>query len=199
MKKITSIALICIMVSLTSCLEMIDQAAKKASEQSSESLSEEDYKTISVENLYSLDVPNYMKEMKSLHDEASLEYANIFKDAYSVVIHENKQEFIDIFKEIDEYDSELSPIENYVMVQKQMFQESIDDFKFQDYGLKKINDYPARQIKVSGIIDGIDIKYVVAFIEGEDYIYMIMNWTSGERFSKMENTFEYITGTFKLL
>ncbi|EDP69692.1 Tfp pilus assembly protein, major pilin PilA [Flavobacteriales bacterium ALC-1] len=199
MKKASiSILVICLM-SLTSCLEMIDKAAKNAADQNSESLSEKNYQTITVDTLYRLDVPNYMKEMKSLHPEASLEYANIYKEAYSVVIHENKQEFISVFTELEEYDADLSPIENYTIVQKKMFKETIDDFKFRDYGLIDINGYPAKQIKMSGNIDGIDFRYVVAFVEGQKNIYMIMNWTDSSRINKLENTFEYINGTFKLI
>ncbi|WP_250436250.1 hypothetical protein [Hanstruepera flava] len=178
---------------------MIDKAAKNVAVQDSESLSAKDYKTIYVDSLYSLDVPNYMKELKSLHPEASLEYANIYKEAYTVVIHENKQEFISIFTELEEYNSDLSPINNYSIIQKKMFNETIEQFKFQDYGLKDINGYPAKQMKITGIIDGIDFVYVVAFVEGEEYIYMLMNWTDSSRFDKLENTFEYINGTFKII
>ncbi len=199
MKKANiGIVIICL-IFLTSCLEMIDKAAKNVAVQDSESLSAKDYKTIYVDSLYSLDVPNYMKELKSLHPEASLEYANIYKEAYTVVIHENKQEFISIFTELEEYNSDLSPINNYSIIQKKMFNETIEQFKFQDYGLKDINGYPAKQMKITGIIDGIDFVYVVAFVEGEEYIYMLMNWTDSSRFDKLENTFEYINGTFKII
>jgi len=202
MKKLNSAVLIILLVSLTSCLQMLDEAAKSldnASEQSSESLSDSSYNTITVDSLYTLDVPKYMKQMNNLHPDASLRYANIYKEAYTVVIHESKEEFISIFKEIEEYDDEISPVENYTIVQKKMFKETIDNLKVQDYGLVQINNYPARQIKISGTVDGLKIIYLIAFVEGADNIYMIMNWTLRDRFNKFENTFEYINGTFKLI
>jgi len=181
---------------------MLDEAAKSldnTSEQSSESLSDSSYNTITVDSLYTLDVPKYMKQMNNLHPDASLRYANIYKEAYTVVIHENKEEFITVFKEVEEYNDEISPVENYTIVQKKMFKETIDNLRVQDYGLLQINNYPARQIKISGTVDGLKIIYLIAFVEGADNIYMIMNWTLRDRFNKFENTFEYINGTFKLI
>ncbi|TCK69356.1 hypothetical protein DFQ05_0877 [Winogradskyella wandonensis] len=200
MKQILKASFIlALFLTVSSCIQMLSEAADNVTSGGSESLSESAYQTITIDSLYQLDVPKYMKNMPSLHPEASLEYANIYKEAYSVVIHENKQEFIDIFKEIEEYDNQLSPIENYVIVQKKMFEESIDNIKIQDYGLTMINGLPARQIKATGRVDSIDAFYVVGFVEGEENIYMLMNWTLDDKKDKFENTFEYINGTFKVL
>lgn len=201
MKKL-NIALVFLMICLTSCIHMLDKAAEAVSEsaeQSQESVSQHNFNTVAVDSMYRLDVPKYMKKLENLHPEASLQYANIYKEAYTVVIHESKDEFVEIFTELDEYNSELSPVENYVIVQKKMFEETISSLRIQDYGLIEINNLPARQIKVFGVIDNINFAYLVAFIEGDDNIYMIMNWTTDDRFKRFENTFEYINGTFKLL
>ena len=190
------------MISLTSCLEIMDEAAKavsKSTDRASESTSVSNYQTISVDSLYRLDVPKYMKEMGSLHPQASLQYANIYKEAYTIVLHENKYDFVEIFKELEEYDSRLSIIENYVIVQKKMFNKNLEALKIQDYGLIKINGYPARQVKMLGVGDGIKVQYVVAFIEGSENIYMLMNWTVKDRMQSLENTFEYINNTFQLI
>ena len=164
-----------------------------------ETLTAEDYKTIPVDNLFQLDVPEYMKEMPSLHPEGSLEYANIFKEAYTVVIHEDKEEFVTVFTELDEYDADKSIVENYMSVQKKMFDENISNLRVEDYSLTEINGYPARQIKAYGRVEDLDASYVIAFIEGEDNIYMIMNWTIEDRMQRFETTFEHINGTFKLM
>ncbi|MBT8244768.1 MAG: hypothetical protein HKP48_06245 [Winogradskyella sp.] len=197
--KYSKSLLLFVFLCLLSCVDFAKGIAEGFEDNNTESLSESNFKTITIDSLYQLDVPKYMKNMPSLHPDASLEYANIYKEAYSVVIHENKQEFIDIFKEIDEYDDKLSPIENYLQVQKNMLSESINNAKFQDYGLNNINGLPARQIKVIGRIDGIDAFYIICFVEGEENIYMLMNWTLQNKRNKFENTFEYINGTFKLL
>ncbi|WP_439151258.1 hypothetical protein [Winogradskyella sp.] len=189
--------------SITSCVQLIDGAAdavkNAAADNTPESLSERNYQTVSVNELYQLDVPRYMKEMENLHPDASLKYANIYKEAYTIVIDENKQDFIDSFVEFNEYDQELSPVENYTNAYKSMLNETVDNLKFQDYGLVKLNGNPARQVKLSGIVDGIKAYYMITCVEGEENLYMIMSWTIGDRFEKLETTFEYINGTFKIL
>lgn len=181
---------------------MIKGATKsinESSQSSKESISISNYNTIEIDSIYQLDVPKYMKEMSSLHPEASLEYANVYKDVYTVVINEEKEQFITLFKELEEYDLGLSSIENYANAQKKMYSERLSESKIQDYGLIEINGYPARQIKMSGVVEGIKISYVIAFIEGIDNIFMIMNWTSDAQFDKYETMFEFINGTFKLI
>ncbi|WP_299116973.1 hypothetical protein [uncultured Winogradskyella sp.] len=200
--KILRIAFVLSLFINTSCIQMLSEATKEISNSSyeaSETTSEGAYKTVTIDSLYQLDVPKYMKDMPSLHPEASLEYANIYKETYSVVIHEDKQYFIDVFKEIDEYNDSLSVLENYTIVQKKSLKESLIKTRIQDYGLSEINGIPARQIKVFGTVEGIDAFYIIAFVEGKDNLYMIMNWTLENRKDKYENAFEYINGTFKII
>ena len=193
--------IIALFFAFTSCIEKLKEAAESitASANQPESVSASNFSTITTDGRFELSIPKYMKNMPSLHDEASLEYANIYKETYTVVIEENKEDFIVGFKEFGEYDDALSPIENYTNVQKKMFREVIDDIKFQDYGLIDINNLPARQFKMEGVIDGLDFFYVVGFVEGEQNIYMVMNWTMKDRKYKYENTFEYINASFKEL
>jgi hypothetical protein len=187
----------------TSCVQLIDGAAdavkNAAAENTPESLSESNYQTVSINELYQLDVPRYMKKMGNLHPDASLKYANIYKEAYTIVIDENKQEFIDTFIEFDEYDQELSPVENYINAYKNMLKETVDNLKYQDYGLVEVNGRPARQAKLTGVIDDLKAYYMITCVEGDKNLYLIMSWTVGDRFKKLETTFEYINGTFKIL
>lgn len=121
MKRIVkySFFLITLLV-FSSCIDKLKQAVDNFSGSSNqpESISASNFSTISIDNLYKVSIPKYMKNMPSLHDEASLEYANIFKETYTIVIEEDKQSFIDGFKEFGEYDENLSPIENYLLIQK---------------------------------------------------------------------------------
>ena len=45
------------------------------------------------------------------------------KEAYTIVIDEPKDEFVDLFKELNSYDENLSLIENYRDIQLQLFNE----------------------------------------------------------------------------
>lgn len=86
MKKL-SILLIYILFSIISCKKVIDSASSL----SNDNIKVEDLKTITVNKEYSISVPEYMKEMNSLHDDASFKYANVFKETYTIVIDEGKK------------------------------------------------------------------------------------------------------------
>ena len=199
MHKAKIIIIFAFFLSLYSCFELLSDAAENISNNSEipDSISEKNFKVVTINNLYQLSVPKYMKELTNLHPEATLKYGNLYKEAYTAVLHEDKQEIIDGLTEFDVYDEELSVIENYRDVQKNLLSESINNIRFEDYGLSQINGYDARQIKVFGDIDDLSFFYIMAFVEGPEHIYMIMNWTLPDKQEKLENTYEYIIGTFK--
>jgi hypothetical protein len=47
---------------------------------------------------YSLGIPTYMTKATTLNDEASLQFQNLFKETYVIVIDENKEKFVTVFK-----------------------------------------------------------------------------------------------------
>ncbi len=166
---------------------------------SKENLTEADLDEIKVDDLFRLSLPKYMKVMHNLNEEASLQYANIYKEVYTVVIYESKEEFVSVFKELEEYDDELSILENYKITQQNFFKEIAVIDKIEPYKLKKINGLKAKQIKILANVDGIDIAYVITYIEGREHIFQIMTWTLPSSINKYEDTFLKINNSFKLL
>ncbi|MDH7913937.1 hypothetical protein [Winogradskyella sp. SYSU M77433] len=200
MRKILLVVLLALVA--TSCVELISEAGKAASEQINNqpvSTSAHNYEKVSLDSVFHVDLPIYMKPMNQLNSDAVLQYGNIYKETYFVVIQEDKNEYVELFKEFGDYNDELPVIENYKNAQKNMFTESLTNPIFQDYGLSSINDKPARQIKIFGKVDDIEVVYIIAFVEGEKDIFMLMNWTVNDKLDKYENSFEYINGTFKLI
>ncbi|MCI2228435.1 hypothetical protein MC378_04590 [Polaribacter sp. MSW13] len=193
MKK--SIVLILFTVlSFSSCKKIIESASSVGKD----NINVEDLKAVHVNNEYSLSVPDYMTELKSLHDEASFEYANIFKETYTVVLDESKQEFIDTFKEIEMYNDSISALDNYTNIQLQSFQENITDLKVKPLD-NKIKNLDSKQYEFHGKVDDLEIAYLIGFIEGKDKMFMIMSWTMDNRYNKYKDTFKLIQGSFKFL
>ena len=191
MKKIFALLLVYLAI-FWSCDPIAHSIDKK------ESLEKEDYKVISTSNLYEIQVPKYMKEMKSLHEEASLRYANIFKEVYILVLEENKQNFIDNLSVYGLYDKEKSVLDNYEEIQLASFKETIEDIKIVPKGNIQINDLEARQSLMNGKVEDIKISYLLTVIEGNENIYMLMSWTLPSRMKKYKNTFEYMHNSFQL-
>jgi hypothetical protein len=179
--------------SIISCKKIIESTASLSKDQ----VKIEDLKKINVNDEYVLSVPEYMTEMKSLHEDASFQYANIFKETYIVIIDESKEEFINTFKELEIYNDSLSPLGNYADFQLKSFKESIGalEIKKIESNIKKL---PSEIHQFNGLVEGIDIAYLVSFVEADKKMYMLMSWTMKNRYSKYKKTFKLIHSTFKL-
>jgi len=164
-----------------------------------ENLSPDEYREAKVADLYKLSVPKYMTEMDNLNSDASFQAANILKEAYTVVVHENKQDFIAYLKTISTYNEQVSVLENYSQTQINFFEKNAQLKRIEASDFTKINGLNARQVKLKGDIVDKEIGYTLCFIEGKDNLYMIMNWTRLNRMPRFKNTFEFINNSFKLI
>jgi hypothetical protein len=188
-----SIFLLSICFSIISCKKIIDSASSLGKDE----VKIEELKTISVNDEYSLSVPKYMTEMKSLHDEASFQYANVFKETYIIVLDESKEEFIATFKELEIYNDSLTPLENYSDFQLKSFKESIAALNVNKLD-SRIKKTPSELYEFNGEVEGLDIAYFVSFIEADTKMYMMMSWTMEGRYNKFKETFKLTHSTFKL-
>ena len=108
------ISAVLLLLATASCIDFSDKIKK-------EKLSDSDFKSISINNEYSVKLPKHMKEAKNLNDEASLQYQNIFKEVYFVVIDEPIEEFKEVFIDLGEYNDSLSLLKNYKQIQLGFF------------------------------------------------------------------------------
>ncbi len=167
-----------------------------------ENLSEaSDFNLIEINKEYSLRIPKYMKKAKDLNDDASLQYQNVFKETYVIVIDESEQGIINTFSDAGEYDSTLTMAENYRDIQLKSLSESITVQSKTDPVATKINGLNAQLVQVDGTVEGVKsgISYFLAFIEGNGNVYMIMAWTLKDRKDKYRKTFDRIAKSFQLM
>lgn len=193
MKKL-SIFILLVSLFMFSCKKIIESTESFGKEK----IKIEELKKINVNKEYSVAVPDYMTEMKSLNDDASFQYANLFKETYIVVLDEDKNEFINVFKEMDIYNDAITPLKNYSSFQLKSFKESIEAININslESGIKKL---PSEMHEFNGYVDGNNIAYLVSFIEAENKMYMIMSWTMKSRYNKYKETFKMIHNTFKVI
>ena len=62
----------------------------------------------------------------------------------------------------------------------------------------KIRNLDSNQYEVYGKTEGIDVNYLVSFVESDEDVYMIMSWTLNNRYKKYKNTFKLIQNSFKI-
>lgn len=159
------------------------------------------FKRISVNDLYELSVPAYMNATDDLNEEASLQQMQIFKEVYVIVLDEDKQEFIDIYRELDMYNDSLSVAENYKELQMGFLEEQLTINRV--YGEKSVeaNGMDLEMVRVEGSYHEVptDIVYSLGYAEGEDMIYTIMAWTLESRKDKYGETLDKIVSSIKEL
>lgn len=156
--------------------------------------------TVTAKN-YSLEVPEYMTPATDLNAEASLQYQNVIKETYVVVLDEPKEEFIDVFADLGLYDDSLSPLENYAQFQSESVLEMMrkvakkTELEFtESEGLKKAS------FSVVGTVEDVPdltIYYVLGYVEGANTMYTIMGWTLESRIDRYGVDLDQIVASFK--
>lgn len=153
---------------------------------------------IRVNNQYSIEIPTFMNKSNDLNIEASLQYQNIFKETYVIVIDEPKDEFKSVFIGLDEYDNSVSAAKNYKDIQLQFLEEEVIIKSIDEKESSIINGLPFEITEVDATVEGIDIGYTIAFVEGAKNVYMIMAWTMQNRHEKYSQLFEKIVKSFNV-
>ncbi len=194
MKHFSAVLFLICSLCFSSC---IDFKTKKSTEETDM----EDYNTVVVPDAYSVEIPKFMRSTTGLNEEASLQYQNIFKETYVIVIDEPKSGFVDILKEVGQFDENLSLVQNYREIQMQLLSSTMYISHQSEPKPLKINGLDAEMVEVDATVDGIDegISYLLTFIDGTDDAYMMMAWTLQSKKDEHKKTFETIAESFKLI
>ncbi|NDV43957.1 hypothetical protein [Flagellimonas sediminis] len=159
------------------------------------------FNTVTVDDEYRVGIPKFMRNTTGLNEEAALQYQNAFKEAYTIIIGEPKQEFVDVFMELDQYNENISLLQNYREIQLQSFTSTISVSMESEIKPLKINGLDAESVQIDGSVEGIneEIAYFLTFIEGTENIYMMMSWTLKSKKEEHKKTFETIAQSFELI
>ncbi len=157
-----------------------------------------DLDLIRVNNQYSIEIPTFMNESDDLNIEASLQYQNIFKETYVIVIDEPKDDFKSIFEELGQYDNTVSVVKNYKDIQLEFFDDEVTINSVEDIESSVINGLPFEIIEVDATVDDINIGYTIAYVEGAKSVYMIMVWTLQDRHEKYSQLFKKVVKSFNI-
>jgi hypothetical protein len=155
------------------------------------------YKTVRIKKQYRLKIPTYMKKTKELNDEASLQYMNGRREAYTIVIDEDKETFVGAMKLLGQYNDSISLAENYKNIQVGSFEDIVFDYKIYDENTKDFNDKPSFYAKVEGVVDNFPVTYFFRFVEGKENMYTLICWTERRRKKIFQYTFNEILNSFE--
>lgn len=147
---------------------------------------------VKVNNRYSLEIPDYLQPCTDLHKDASMQYQNIEKDIYAMVIDEKK-----IMMQNYNLDYDLDTYFNNIA--SQGFAENIKDGKVSIPGRQEINGHKALIANVTGKIENNEVYYKLGLIETPYEFYQILIWTRAQNKEELEPDMIRMIESFKEL
>lgn len=155
---------------------------------------------ITIQNLYEIELPKSLSKADNLHEDASLQYQNLFSEFYTIVIHEPSDSFDELIATdpmlADNYTADLN---GYSEILKDNLMATIKDGKFSAFENSTINGLKAKQMNVSGTVDNIGVYYEFAFVKGKNQYYQIVSWTESKRKDDHSKSMQNIIASFKEL
>lgn len=156
--------------------------------------------TITIKKRYSLNLPNFLSVANHLHEDASLQYQNIFKEFYTIVIDEPAKDFNEMIVNepslSEYYTADLEGYSNLIIDNMKV---TVQDGTFSEFAQTKINGNEARTITLSGTVEDIEVFYHLTFIKGKRQYYQIVNWTELKRKNDHLPFMENISASFQEL
>lgn len=157
--------------------------------------SEEGVQTITIEGRYTLTIPAFLSEADDLHEDASLQYQNIFKDVYVLVIDEPKTALHDILDEFDYEETYSNDLDGYTQLILDGVIQNLNNPHQTDVVETTVNGLPARLTTLEGVIENMPIFYVYGLYESQESYYQVIVWTSVEKKSQYKPKMEAVLQT----
>ena len=122
-----------------------------------------------------------------LNDSADLQMGNSFKEAYTVILSDNKMDLDDL--SLNEH-SDLT--RSFISSGLRNYEGSNPDYFY-------VGEFEAVRYRLEGIINGIHAVYWHVTIETDEYFHQILLWSLKSRFSKNEDDFESVIHSFEVI
>ena len=156
--------------------------------------------SVKVKGKYEIELPKTLTKADNLHEDASLQYQNIFSEFYTIVIDEPIADFNDMVKFDFLLKGNYSPdLNGYAYLLKDNLSAAIKNGKLSPLESTKINGLEAKLMTVSGTVDGLNVYYQLGFIKGKEHYYQIVNWTELKRKDDHTEKMAKIISSFKEL
>ena len=156
--------------------------------------------TIEINEDYSLILPDFLSKTDELNLNASLQYQNLDKELFVIVIEEDRQEFTR--KILENKVEEVYPpnLKGYTDIVYHSIGETIKISAKTDIEDVEINGLSAKTFTIQGQTqDRISVYYSFTLVKGKDKYYQIAQWTAKNQKALFEKQMKEIAASFKQL
>jgi hypothetical protein len=141
---------------------------------------------LSEDGLAQVTIPEGWQKQLDLHQEAELQVANPRRDLYVIVLSEAKMDFDNI------------TFEEHSQFTREPLMKNLGNSKIES-GPKQltINERPAIQYEISGVLDKIRVRYIHTTVDGETKFHQVLAWSLPSNYEKYHHELEAVINSFK--
>lgn len=157
------------------------------------------YEVITTANTYSIEIPTYLRKTNNLNEDASLQYMNMIKELYVMVINEPISEFEESLIVNNLQDSYSKDLKGYSSILIHTFENETSSNEIINQKDTIINNLPAIVYKKTATVDGVEVYYHFAYLQGKENFYQVFTWTLAEEEKTHNKVMEKMLYSFKEL
>ena len=140
-----------------------------------------------LEDSFAVIKPANWSVRSDLNEVADLQMGNSFKEAYVIIISENKMDF-----------DHLS-LERHSGITRAALREGLKNYQESAPEYLDNVEYPVLRYRLSGNIKGVNVVYWHVTIETQAYFHQMLLWSLKSKFSKNEADFNAVIQSFEVL
>jgi len=164
---------------------------------SSEKKETAEWKIVNSRN-FSVKLPSYLKKATELHDDAVVQYQNVIKEFYFIVIQESAADFSSTIESSALEDEYSADIDGYARLVGDRFIENVDKvYKKSELRPVTVAGKEGRYFEANAKVGDVDVHYHYSFIKGDTTYYQLLSWTLMNKESKYHDTMLSILQSFK--
>ena len=134
---------------------------------------------------FAVTMPASWSLINDLNDVADLQMGSRFKEAYTIIISENKMDFDDI------------SLEDHSNLTRSMIKNGLKNCHESNQEILEIEGTQALRYQLTGSIDGLNIVYWHVTLETENHYHQMLLWSLKSRFSKNKADFDSVIQSFE--
>jgi len=134
---------------------------------------------------FSVIMPASWSLRSDLNGVADLQMGNSFKEAYTIIISENKMNFDDI------------SMEDHSDITRSMIKQGMKNYHESNPEIIDFGGYRALRYRLSGSVNGVNIVYWHVTLETENHYHQMLLWSLKSKFSKNEADFDSVIQSFE--
>jgi hypothetical protein len=134
---------------------------------------------------FAVEMPASWSLRSDLNDVADLQMGNPFKEAYAIVISENKMDFDEM------------TLQDHSDLTRSMIGHNLRNYHESDQEVLDIGGNQALRYRLTGSVDGLNIIYWHITIETQNHYHQMLMWSLKSKFAQNQDDFESVLQSFE--